>query len=116
MLGLIVAVLTLTVLTADLTVYLAGRSRAQTAADAAALAAAPATFNGTASSAPRAAAVSLAAANRARLVECVCPLNRTWAARTVRVTVTVEVAPVLLTVQEVRATAAATFEPSRLRR
>lgn len=58
----------------DVTAVLSARTQAQTAADAAALAAAPVTF--TASLAPRAAARQMAEANGARLVWCKCRVDR----------------------------------------
>lgn len=64
------------------------RTEAAAAADAAALAAAPVTFRpfGAAGS-PTEEAARFAAANDTRLVECVCPADRSWAPRTVRVVV-----------------------------
>lgn len=67
----------------DVTEVVSARTRAQTAADAAALAAAPATF--TMVSPPREAARRLAGANGARLVWCRCRVDRRPLARTVSV-------------------------------
>ena len=58
----------------DVTAMLSARIRSQTAADAAALAAAPATF--TRAAAPRAAAQRMATANGARLVWCRCRVDQ----------------------------------------
>ncbi len=67
----------------DVTAMLSARIRVQTAADAAALAAAPATFAGGAS--PRAVAQRLAEANGARLVWCRCPVDQRPVGRVVSV-------------------------------
>ena len=67
---------------------LRARVEAVTAADAAALAAAPVTFAPFgADSDPTAEAARFAAANGTRLVECVCPTDASWEPRTVTVRV-----------------------------
>ncbi len=58
----------------DVVAVASARTRAQVAADAAALAAAPATFSPVSS--PRAAASRMARANGARLVRCLCRVDR----------------------------------------
>lgn len=95
--------------------FLAGRARAQAAADAAALAAAPVTFRpfgATGTAAEEAAA--FAAANGATVVRCRCPQNPSWDTRTVVVTVRHAVPVVLFGTRFVEATAWAEFAPVRL--
>ena len=66
------------------------RSRAQAAADAAALGAAPLTFAEFGSTlGPEAEAARLAEANGAALLSCICPRDTSWRARVVDVTVVV---------------------------
>lgn len=67
----------------DVSAVISARTRSQTAADAAALAAAPATFS--LESPPRVAAARMAEANGARLVWCRCRTDRRPTARTVTV-------------------------------
>lgn len=67
----------------DVSAVVSARTRSQTAADAAALAAAPATFS--LASPPRVAAARMAEANGARLVWCRCRTDRRPMARTVTV-------------------------------
>jgi len=69
----------------------AGALRAQTAADAAALAAAVATFPGTGSPAPHVEAERLAAANGSRVARCICPVDPSFTERTVEITVRLEI-------------------------
>lgn len=92
--------------------YLGSLSQAQTAADSAALAAAPVTFRPFGSQGdPAAEAARLAVANGARLVNCVCPIDRSWAERVVKVEVVREVNLAVLGRRDVRAKAAAEFAP-----
>jgi secretion/DNA translocation related TadE-like protein len=86
------------------------RARAQTAADAAALAAAPVTFFGPGH--PRDEAARLARENGAELLECRCPIDPIWRARTVTVRVAVGGGPRWLGVATIEATAAAEFDPT----
>ena len=79
--------------------------RAQTAADAAALAAAPETFFG---GDPATLAQQYARANGATLVECDCRLDPTWQTRRVEVTVRVPLA--IWTLDEVGVTRSAVAE------
>lgn len=104
-------------LVVDVATFVHARGRAQAAADAAALAAAPVTFRpyGAAGS-PAAEAAWFAAANKATLVECRCPVDSSFNPRTVAVEVMVAVEPLLLPASRVRATSRAEFEPTRLRR
>jgi secretion/DNA translocation related TadE-like protein len=91
------------------------RVEASTAADAAALAAAPVTFlpfgaHGT----PTEEAARFATLNGSRLLSCICPLDPSWEPRTVEVRTErlVEIWP--LGIIEVQATGRAEFVPSRL--
>lgn len=93
----------------------AAHAAAANAADAAALAAAPVTFRpfgavGT----PAAEAARFAEANGATLVSCRCPLDPSWAPRTVVVTVTRGVRLPGVGSVDVHATSRATFDPARL--
>jgi secretion/DNA translocation related TadE-like protein len=95
--------------------YLNAQSRAQAAADAAALAAAPVTFRSFGSEgSPAAEAARFAASNGAQLVRCICPIDRSWAARIVEVEVGREINLIGLGRREVRAKAAAEFVPVEL--
>ncbi|MDE0122531.1 MAG: pilus assembly protein TadG-related protein [bacterium] len=67
----------------DISAVVSARTRSQTAADAAALAAAPATF--TLASSPQQAATRMAEANGARLIWCKCRIDRRPKVRTVTV-------------------------------
>ncbi len=95
--------------------YLVAAGQAQTAADAAALAAAPVTFRpfGALGSAREEAAI-FAAANNAALVSCGCAQDPSWKNRTVEVTVRLPVRLVLFGHRSVHATSRAEFAPSRL--
>ena len=91
---------------------LAARAALTTAADAAALAAAPVTFSGFGSAGtPYEEAMRFAAANGASVVACNCAVDRSWSGRVVVVTVTVPVELRLLGTYQLRATAAAEFQP-----
>lgn len=88
------------------------RSVASAAADAAALAAAPMTFPPVAGGgSPIDAASTLAEANGARLVSCVCPLIANFEPRQVEVTVAVPVELPILGQRWVHASSAAEFVP-----
>ena len=94
--------------------FLTARSQAQTAADAAALAAAPLTFRPYGSErGPAGEAARLAAANGAQLVRCDCSTDRSFAVRVVEVEVVREVSLLVLGTHKVRAVAAAEFTPVR---
>jgi hypothetical protein len=113
--GLLVVGVVLSLLTADVVRVAAVRAQLSTAADAAALAAAPATFADFGAGAdPTRIAAETAAANGARLVGCRCPIDHTWAARTVQVVVAWDVSLVLLGSRHLEASAAAEFSPIRL--
>jgi secretion/DNA translocation related TadE-like protein len=114
-LGLVALLLGLLVM--DAATYLHARSRAQVAADAAALAAAPVTFRpfGAAGS-PAAEAARFAAANGAQLVECRCATDSSWNERVVAVEVVVALDPIVFPPTQVRATSSAEFVPTSLHR
>lgn len=97
--------------TADAGRLVVARATAQTAADAAALAAAPATFR-PAGRSPDEEASAHARANEARLVGCTCPVDPAWRARTVTVKVVVDLPVGPLGVGSVPAVAAAEFDPT----
>jgi hypothetical protein len=91
------------------------RARAQTAADAAALGAAPLTFDDFGSQAtPSDEAARLANRNGARLTQCTCVMNRSWQARVVTVTVVVDRQIPGFARAEIRAEAQAEFSPRDL--
>jgi secretion/DNA translocation related TadE-like protein len=114
-LGLIAVIVVLGLMLATAGQYLAARSQIQTAADAAALAAAPVTFRPFGSGdGPAGEAARLAAANGAQLVECDCPIDRSFAVRVVEVEVTRKVSLLVLGSRDMRAVAAAEFTPIRL--
>ena len=105
--GVIGAAVFLGVVLAGAGQLLAARFQAATAADAAALAAAAATFSGD----PYAAAVRFATANRAQLVSCDCRRDRSSASRTVDTLTEVTVDVVGLGLRRVRARGRAEFVP-----
>lgn len=115
MIGLVGVVVVLGLLVADAAVHLRGRMLAVTAADAAALAAAPVTFHGFGTAAtPEAEAVRFATANGAVLDRCACPVDRTWRRRTVTVTVSVTTSLFLFGDRTVDASSTAEFTPIRI--
>lgn len=88
------------------------RARAVTAADAAALAAAPATFPPLLSeAAPDQLASELAAANGARVLRCQCPVVESFDPRTVEVEVAVATRIVVVGEVEIRAVSRAEYVP-----
>ncbi len=85
------------------------------AADAAALAAAPVTFQPFgASGTPAQEAARFAAANGASLVSCRCPIDRSWETRTVVVVVARNVSIPGIGEISITATSRATFAPTAL--
>jgi hypothetical protein len=91
----------------------ASRAVAQTAADAAALAAAPVTFAAFGTDrTPSEEAAFFAEANGARLVECSCERDEMWRSRIVVVTVVVDVSWAPPPFDSVAASAAAEFDPT----
>jgi hypothetical protein len=113
--ALVAAGLVLTLFVVDVAQVVQARARVTTAADAAALAAAPMTFArfGSAGS-PVAEARAMAAANGAELIECVCAIDRSWSRREVVVIVGVAVDLLLLGDRRLAATTAAEFRPTQL--
>lgn len=91
-------------------VHLAAQ-KAQTAADAGALAAAPVTFFG---GSPNGVAARLVADNDAVLIDCDCPVNRTWSSRRVTATARVDFTVVGLGSASVTRQATAEFNPIKL--
>lgn len=113
-LGAAVAAVTLAaaLLTFDVHRLLVAKAAAQSAADAAALAAAPLTFAAFGSErSPEAEAAVFAGANGAELVACSCDPDPVWRARVVVVMVSVPVES-LLGFDRVTARAAAEFDPT----
>ncbi len=95
--------------------YLRARVEATGAADAAALAAAPVTFRPFgAAGTPAEEAARFAAANGASLVSCVCSVDESWDARTIRVEVARTIRLWPIGTVTVRATSRAEFAPSLL--
>ena len=100
---------------ADVGILLAARLQAATAADAAALAAAPVTFRPFGAAAgPAEEARRLAAVNGARLSRCVCPIDSSWEARSVDVVVERVANLIGFGAVTVRASSRAEFDPSKL--
>ena len=92
---------------------LEARSRAQIAADAAALAAAPLTFDDFGSDgSPHDEAVRLAELNGARLIACVCEVDRSWQTLVVSVTVVVNRQIPGFPAAKIKAEARAEFVPT----
>jgi nucleotide-binding universal stress UspA family protein len=117
MLALAVVVLVFGLLVADLSIYLEARARAQMAADAAALAAAPVTFRPFGASGSAAdEARRFAGRNGAALIECRCVPDPSWRSRTVIVRVSVPADLVLLGATEATGWSSAEFDPTRLGR
>jgi len=106
--GTVLVVLVLGVVIGAVGQVLVVRFQASTAADAAALAAAPATFSGD----PADEAVTFAEANGARLLSCRCPSNRTWDPRTVETLVEIDVDVLGLGRRTIRAKGRAEYLPA----
>lgn len=115
MLGLVAVICLAGLVVADVGIYLRGRAVASTAADAAALAAAPITFADFGSGgSPADEARRFARANGASLVACDCAVDRTWRPRTVRVVVEATVRLLVFGSREVPASSRAEFDPTAL--
>lgn len=113
--GLIAVAVLLALLVVDVAQVVEARARLTSAADAAALAAAPATFHSFGGSGdPTTEAAALAAANGAVLVRCDCEFDHSWARREVVVEVGMHVALTLLGDRRLQAVAAAEFLPTML--
>jgi hypothetical protein len=111
MLGLCGLVAAVGVGTAGLGVLFDAREQAATAAEAAALAAAVATYPPAAEGPPERLASEMAGHNGARLISCWCEVDRTLAARVVAVTVALTADLPLFGEVDVGKTARAEFEP-----
>lgn len=99
----------------DVALLIGAQLQAAAAADAAALAAAPVTFDAFGARAgPAGEARRFAEANGARLLRCRCPVDRSWEPRTVVVEVARSVSVPGWGRVTVRAVSTAEFEPSRL--
>ena len=108
-------VVVLTIGVADVGAALAARLQAATAADAAALGAAPVTFRPFgAEGSPTSEAGRLAAANGAVLTSCRCPIDRSWRSRVVEVTVERRVSLFGLGSITMRASSQAEFDPTKM--
>lgn len=111
----LVAVLSITAVigigTAGVGLLYAEKERASTAAEAAALAAAVATYPPTATMSPREAAAFNARSNGIALISCRCPVDGSIQARTVTVIVGTRVELPLLGTVAVRSGARAEFDP-----
>ncbi|NOY54617.1 MAG: hypothetical protein GXP34_01380 [Actinobacteria bacterium] len=105
--GVVFAVLVLGLVIAGTGQVLAARFQAATAADAAALAAAPATFRAD----PYEEAVRFAEANGAHLVSCECRPDRSWAPRTVETVTEITVEVLGLGSRRIRARGRAEYVP-----
>ncbi len=114
LIALVAVALAMSIVVSDVGGYLAARLSAASAADAAALAAAPLTFSDFGGGAPQTAAAEVAAANGARLLECRCPVDRTWSPRRVDVVVGTEVRLMLFGLHEIRERSAAEFDPRKV--
>lgn len=111
-LALLAVGLILAAMAADVAQLVVARTRATTAADAAALAAAPVTFRGFGTdTTPEREAARFAALNGADLVDCRCPVDLSWSRRAVTVVVAFEVSLRLFGTRTVTAAAAAEFVP-----
>ena len=108
--GLLAVLLILAMAVIEATGLVGSRIQAQTAADAAALAAAAATFPGSGED-PRSAAVRFAEANGAQMVVCRCPTNPSLEPRAVSVTVSMAHATRFFGEVTLRAGASAEFDP-----
>ncbi len=115
LLAIVAVMLLLTVLVADVAGYITAGVQAATAADAAALAAAPLTFRSFGSPrTPRQEAARFAAANGAVVVSCRCPVDTSWGRRVVEVVVERRVDLVLFGRRPIRALGRAEFVPTLL--
>ncbi|MCP3973345.1 MAG: hypothetical protein GY720_02495 [bacterium] len=115
MLALAFVAVLVALLVADVSVYLGARARAQVAADAAALAAAPVTFRSFGSSGSATdEAREFAARNGGSLVDCRCGHDASWRPREVTVLVELPVDLVVLGSTVVQARSSAEFVPTDL--
>jgi secretion/DNA translocation related TadE-like protein len=91
----------------------AARTQATNAADAAALAAAVGTYPPASGLDPLEAATTVARANGAEIVECLCPVNEGLVTRTVEVVASIEVEIPIFGPVTVRSAGRAEFDPLR---
>ena len=113
MTGVIVIVAVVGTTVAALGMLYAARAQATNAADAAALAAAVATYPSVGRDDPRSAAEHAAEANGAGLVGCECPVDSSLDARTVEVVTAIRVDVPIFGEVTVRAASRAEFDPMR---
>ena len=113
MAGILGVIAVLTIAVASLGILYSARVKAQAAADAGALAAAVATYPPVGQGAPSAAARSVVADNRSRLVSCRCDIDGSLAVRTVEVAAAVDVSVPIFGMVEVFARSRAEFDPMR---
>jgi hypothetical protein len=113
MTGVIVIVAVVTTAVAALGMLYAARAQATNAADAAALAAAVATYPSIGRESPVVVAEDAAGANGAVLVGCVCPTDPSLNERTVQVTTAIRVQVPIFGEVTVRSRARAEFDPMR---
>lgn len=111
--GVVLAAAILALVLADIGVVLRARTEAATAADAAALAAAPLTFLDT-GVAPTEEAERFAARNGAALVSCSCRVDRSWNPRTIAVVVETRAETLLAGGVELVVSSRAEFAPTEL--
>ncbi len=113
MIGVVATVILLGVAVASLGLLYSARAQATTAADAAALAAAVATYPPAGSNDPGEAAAAVARTNGAALLGCICPTDPGLDARTVQVETGIEVTVPIFGDVMVRSRARAEFDPMR---
>ncbi len=115
MLAIVGAAVVASALIVEVGGYVAARLHAAGAADAAALAAAPATFpQANRRETPSQAAGRIAAANGVRLQECRCPIDASWATRRVEVVVVRRVDLAIFGRRTVYAVGVAEFSPAAI--
>ena len=98
--------------TAAVGTLVSAREQAHTAAEAAALAAAVATYPPAGSGVPLAQATEYAGRNGSRVVACSCPVDATLSARTVTVTTAIDIEVPIFGAVTVRAAASSEFDPA----
>ena len=113
MAGVVAIVVLLGVAVTAVGMLYGAKAQATTASDAAALAAAVATYPPASDGDPVAVAAELAAANGAKLMACACVRDTTLTARTVEVTTVVEVEVPLFGSVPVKGVSRAEFDPVR---
>lgn len=104
---------TLGIATASLGAAYGARAQAQTASDAAALAAAVATYPGASNTSPSFRAAAVAEANGAALIRCSCAVDQSLSVRVVEVVTGVGIHVPIFGRLQVRAASRAEFDPRR---